>query len=56
MRRGLRFVRLLDDLRPNTDFDVSAADAEAIVEEFLTYCRASSRTENIPPRALQERR
>ncbi len=42
-----QFVRLLDVLREDTEFDLPAGDAERIAQEFLDYCRRPG-TERMP--------
>ncbi|MEO0478644.1 MAG: hypothetical protein AAF196_04110 [Planctomycetota bacterium] len=43
-----RFVRLLDVLREDTDFDITASDAETIADEFIDWSRSRSRGEALP--------
>jgi hypothetical protein len=43
-----RFVRLVDDLRDGTDFDVSRADAERIAQSLIDWMESRSRGEILP--------
>ncbi len=48
-----RFVRLLDELREGTDFDVTRADAERIATALVDWMNSRSRSESLPRMPLK---
>ncbi|MBI5852990.1 MAG: general secretion pathway protein GspK [Planctomycetes bacterium] len=43
-----RFVRLLDELRDGTDYDIQRADAERIAQGLIDWMRSRTRSEYLP--------
>lgn len=43
-----RFVRLIDNLREDTEFDVGSAEGEQIARELIEWMEARTRTEDLP--------
>lgn len=43
-----RFVRIVDGMREDTEFDLTQSDGERLAQGFVDYCRAGARTEDIP--------
>lgn len=48
-----RFVRLVDNLRDGTDFDVSRADADRMAQGIIDWMNSRSRSESLPRMPLK---